>query len=204
MHDHEIENFLGVFPNAVSHEYCDTLINFFEKSSSLNKVLDRQNHEAANKLEKDTHQLYFEPSNDSELDDYISAQSNVLVLPFTEAFWKSYELYSKKYGIVSNLTKHILSLNGLRIQKTSPSEAYHVWHCEHDSAVRGNRVLLAILYLNDVEEGGETEFLYQSKRIKAQKGTMIICPSGFTHAHRGNPPLSGNKYIANTWAIFTQ
>jgi hypothetical protein len=59
--------------------------------------------------------------------------------------------------------------------------------------------MLAILYLNDVDEGGETEFLYQSIRIKPKKGTLILCPGSFTHTHRGNPPLSGEKYIVTTW-----
>ena len=57
-------------------------------------------------------------------------------------------------------------------------------------------------YLNDVEEGGETEFLYQSRRIKPKQGTMVICPSSFTHTHRGNPPLKGDKYMINGWIEF--
>jgi hypothetical protein len=59
-----------------------------------------------------------------------------------------------------------------------------------------------MLYLNTVTEGGETEFLYQSKRVKAEKGTIVLCPTGFTHTHRGNPPLTGTKYLMNTWLEF--
>ena len=59
-----------------------------------------------------------------------------------------------------------------------------------------------LVYLNDVEEGGETEFLYQSRRIKPKQGTMVICPASFTHTHRGNPPLKGNKYMINGWIEF--
>ena len=55
------------------------------------------------------------------------------------------------------------------------------------------------LYLNTVEEGGETEFLYINKRIKAQQGRLIIFPAGFTHTHRGNPPIGQDKYIVSTW-----
>ena len=47
-------------------------------------------------------------------------------------------------------------------------------------------------------DGGETEFIYQQKRFKAEKGTVLIWPAGYTHMHRGNPPLS-NKYIATGW-----
>ena len=58
------------------------------------------------------------------------------------------------------------------------------------------------LYLNDIEEGGETEFLDQNRRIKAQKGTMVIFPAAWTHVHRGNPPLNKDKYIGTGWYTY--
>ena len=61
------------------------------------------------------------------------------------------------------------------------------------------RVLVNMMYLNDVDEGGETEFLYQSMRVQPKKGRVVIWPAGFTHTHRGNPPLAGEKYIATAW-----
>ena len=60
------------------------------------------------------------------------------------------------------------------------------------------RILAAMIYLNDVEEGGETEFLYQKLKVKPRKGTILIWPGSYTHLHRGNPPMS-DKYIATGW-----
>jgi len=56
-----------------------------------------------------------------------------------------------------------------------------------------------MLYLNTVSEGGETEFLYLHRRIKPLQGRLLIFPASFTHTHRGNPPLSGDKYILTSW-----
>ena len=56
-------------------------------------------------------------------------------------------------------------------------------------------------YLNDEFDGGETEFLYMNKRISAKQGRIIIFPAGFTHTHRGNPPIGGEKYIATSWGM---
>jgi hypothetical protein len=86
-----------------------------------------------------------------------------------------------------------------KCQKTNIGEGYHVWHHESGSRSTCGRALMYILYLNDVEEGGETEFLYYHKRIKPKAGTLIIAPAGFTHTHRGNPPLSNTKYILTGW-----
>ena len=61
------------------------------------------------------------------------------------------------------------------------------------------RVLAYSIYLNDVEEGGETEFLYQSVRVKPVKGRMVIWPAYFPFVHRGNPPLKGEKYLLTSW-----
>ena len=55
-----------------------------------------------------------------------------------------------------------------------------------------------MVYMNDVDEGGETEFLYQQKKIKPKTGRVVIFPASFTHQHRGNPPMS-NKYIITGW-----
>ena len=59
-----------------------------------------------------------------------------------------------------------------------------------------------MFYLNDVQEGGETEFFYQDLKIKPKKGTMVIAPAGFTHTHRGNKPISNDKYILTSWVLF--
>jgi hypothetical protein len=64
--------------------------------------------------------------------------------------------------------------------------------------------MFVILYLNTVENGGETEFLYQSKRISSLQGRLILSPTGYTHIHRGNPPLSGYKYILTTWIEYQE
>ena len=56
-------------------------------------------------------------------------------------------------------------------------------------------------YLNDVEEGGETYFKYQDKKIKPEVGKTIIWPSDWTHTHKGVSPKSGFKYIATGWYV---
>ena len=84
-------------------------------------------------------------------------------------------------------------------QKTKPSQGFHKWHCEAFDWSGMERLLAWMIYLNDVEDGGETEFLYQQKRFTPKRNTALIWPGSWTHFHRGNPPLSGNKYILTGW-----
>lgn len=87
----------------------------------------------------------------------------------------------------------------LNVQRTLPGEGFHAFHAEDGSLGCNRRLLATMMYLNTVDDGGETEFLYQHKRYKPIKGRVLIWPAGFTHTHRGLPPLSGEKFIATSW-----
>jgi hypothetical protein len=83
---------------------------------------------------------------------------------------------------------------------------YPYWHCEHypkqDSTEPLARVLLYSIYLNEEFSAGETEFLHQRRKIVPRTGDLLIAPAFFTHTHRGNRPLGGDKYIATSWILF--
>ncbi len=82
---------------------------------------------------------------------------------------------------------------------------YPRWHCEWTARLDGgdslHRLLLWTIYLNDRFEDGETEFLYQGRKIKPRTGSLLIAPAAFTHIHRGNRPRRGDKYIATSWIL---
>ncbi|MBQ1764349.1 MAG: 2OG-Fe(II) oxygenase [Aquincola sp.] len=95
----------------------------------------------------------------------------------------------------------------INLQKYIADEGgYPYWHSEQypkpDQGEALHRVLLWTLYLNDGFDGGETEFLYQGRRIQPRTGSLLIAPAGFTHTHRGNRPLGRHKYIATSWVLF--
>ena len=56
-----------------------------------------------------------------------------------------------------------------------------------------------MVVIESPERGGETEFLHQSMRIEPKVGQLVIWPAGFTHKHRGNPPLEGQKTYITGW-----
>jgi hypothetical protein len=122
-----------------------------------------------------------------------------LIAPMYQAYSKlcdlALNLYFDRYPI---LKQGRYSHLNCKFQRTRPGEGYHVWHFEN-SGNNAFRKLATMLYLNTVEEGGETEFLYQKRRIQPRQGRLLIFPASFTHTHRGNPPLSGDKFILTSW-----
>ena len=105
------------------------------------------------------------------------------------------EIYLEWFPFLKNFNYHSTTC---LLQKTIPTEGYHDWHSESSNIACANMTLVWSVYFNDVEEGGETEFLYQKQKIKPKAGRVIIFPGSFTHLHRGNPPYSA-KYIATGW-----
>ena len=105
--------------------------------------------------------------------------------------------YMNHYGTLRR--RHVYS-NFNKVQKTPPGGGYHVWHDELGESVQhSDRTLVWMLYLNDDFKGGETEFLYQKKRIQPSPGTIVIWPAQWTHQHKGNMVLEGYKYIVTGW-----
>ena len=97
----------------------------------------------------------------------------------------------------------------INIQKYIADEGgYPRWHCElypkldDPQSDTLHRTLLWTIYLNESFAEGETEFLYQQRKITPKAGSLLIAPTAFTHTHRGNMPKGGNKYIATSWLLF--
>ncbi len=88
-----------------------------------------------------------------------------------------------------------------KVKKIPPGGGFHNWHYENSGIEESKRHLVLQIYLNHNFEGGETEFLYINKRIKPEEGSVAIYPAGFTHTHRGNPPINGTKYIIGSWGL---
>lgn len=108
-----------------------------------------------------------------------------------------------------NLLNYLFRIGQVNVQRYTAGEGgYPYWHSEvypqpqHNEAL--HRVLLFMYYLNDVDEGGETEFYYQDRSVKPKRGRMVIAPAGFTHTHRGCMPKSNDKYILTSWLLFNR
>jgi len=200
--NYKFEDFIGIFDNQIDKAVCDKIINHFELVKKNEFTLTRQQlNNQINKTQKDTENYFLSGTHSfaNESVDSVTSSTDLWIFEkLNLAIWNCYNLYSEKYGILNSLGRHALS-GSIKIQKSSRSQGYHMWHCEHDNIKTGNRLALVLLYLNDVDEGGETEFLYQSLRIPPKRGRIIICPADFTHAHRGNPTLQNDKYIISTW-----
>ena len=186
----KINDYILQQDNAVSKEWCDEVIDYFKSVQSISRAKSA----GISPLKQDN-KIYF-------LNNRERFKTNLpLLRDFNNAIQLGLDNYVEKYPMLNEVSRFTLNTD-VKVQATQPGEGYHEWHCEQDGLSRSERLLLCMIYLNDVEEGGETEWLNQHLRIRPKCGRLVICPAFWTHFHRGNPPINGVKYMINGWMEF--
>ena len=96
--------------------------------------------------------------------------------------------------------------NGYLLMKYTKNTGFYNWHDDSFfelSPDKNNvdkcscRMYAFLWYLNDVDIGGETEFIH--KKIKPEKGKLIMFPASKIYQHKGCMPVSNDKYICTGW-----
>ena len=134
---YEFKEFIGIYENAFTQKECEDTIKLFENYHKSGYSYVRENL-----ILKDDVSVSISPS--IELDqgpEFINSFHNRL-------YNYLYPIYNNQYQILQSLQKH--KSKHIKIQKTCPTQGYHVWHCEHDALHGKDRVLVWTLYLNDV------------------------------------------------------
>jgi hypothetical protein len=190
------DDFIGTFDGVFSKEYCDNWIKSFEEADAGGLSYNR-----LQSMNREAHVNADQSIDFAQGRFYHNHDLNLHCREFSVKFWDvCYPLYAEKFSVLKAAEMH--KIYTVKIQRTRPTEGYHVWHFEDATRAHSNRILTFMVYLNDIEDGGETEFLYLSKRVKPVAGRVLIWPAGFTHTHRGNPPLKDTKYIITGWVEF--
>jgi hypothetical protein len=123
---------------------------------------------------------------------------------YKKTIWSLLKKYFEMYIWAEDHHSHLSIGNDVNIQHWAPHGSYFSWHCERagPDAEHLKRQLVFMTYLNDVTDGGETEFFYQKLKIKPEKGLTLIWPSDWPWTHRGIPSHTEDKYIVTGWVHF--
>lgn len=183
-------DFIEIYENVFSNEFCEEFIQYIDLMEKRSILVENEE----NNHQVDDHGVNLVHHYNLKSWTWIGEQFMPIIQRYVQQ-------YVKKYSI---LQRNTLLLYDVKPKKIYAGGGFHEWHCENASYASSNRVLVVQLYLNTINEGGETEFLYQNKRIKAEQAKLLIWPAGFTHTHRGNPPIQQDKYIITSWALLQE
>lgn len=185
------KDFIGIYENIILKEECNLIIKEFE--DELKKGADEEgiNQFGNQELGRYNFSIFSSKTKLTNIHNKINEVLNVCI-----------EQYAKEYFTIKQLKA---SSQEIKLQKIPIKGGYHIWHCEQDSLATASRVLVWMVYLNDIPDNeGETEFIFQGLRIKPTAGTVVFFPASFTHTHRGNPVYTKEKYIATGWYKLTE
>lgn len=174
---------------------CDKLIDYFERNPNKREGSTygtKNNRATIDKKQKDSIDCSL------ELCD--------VRYEYTKNLKKIVENYIEKFPMCNIYSPWAISKN-VNIQKYNPGGGFHRWHtervgCENPYIV--SRHLVFMTYLNDVTDGGGTEFFHQNFITKPKKGLTLIWPADWTYTHRGQVSPSQTKYIVTGWFNYTK
>ncbi|MEN1934255.1 2OG-Fe(II) oxygenase [Paenibacillus sp. 102] len=125
--------------------------------------------------------------------------------------------FLERNEIVAKIEKRVSSImnipvehgEGLHILKYTPGQEYKAhydYFAEHSRAAENNRISTLVMYLNDVEEGGETYFPKLDLSIAPKKGSAVYFEYFYNDKslneltlHGGAPVIKGEKWVATQW-----
>ena len=177
-----------VWENALSKEWCDELIELTNQKIEIGKGISDQD----NQKRRDISLV---------MDTFGSMREKEhQLLKVLEQCVKELSEYTMQFGARSPLLHWCESIC-CKIQYTPPGGGFSEWHYEQGSGIgeTARRWGVWMLYLNDVTEGGKTDFPQQELSVQPTAGTMVIWPAAWTHTHRSSPDLKQDKYIVTGW-----
>lgn len=185
---------------SLSKELCETIIQQYDSNSQFR--YSGVTASGVDKRVKDTQDMVI-PDNEEWYD------INKILTDEIQKHLKLYlgtietaENYKKEnnYGYeYHHLQQELIQVNNFMIQRYEKNKGKYVYHTDDSNEMKHCRAVTYLWYLNDVIEGGETDFFGGSFRVKPETGKLLLFPACWAFPHRGNMPISSSKYIVTGW-----
>jgi hypothetical protein len=190
-----LDRFIYYKNNAFTDEFCDSMVAMFDEREANDDVSIGQMASGLNTDVKNSTEVNLIGVVDNSFYEVINNHlSN---------YYLSTVPHQDKYNPDSRVLGNPTYYEVCQIQKYKKGSGhYNAWHVEVDGPESCIRPFSMIIYLNDVNNGGETSFLYTGSKVKPRKGGLLIFPSAFPFVHRGEVPISNDKYIIATWLAY--
>lgn len=126
-------------------------------------------------------------------------------------------LERSEHEIITRIEKRLSALSGIPLENAEelhilnykPGQEYKEhfdYFAASSKAAANNRIATFVLYLNDVEEGGETYFPKINLSVFPKKGCAVYFEYFYNNEetnantlHGGAPVIEGEKWIATQW-----
>ncbi len=185
----QLTDYVRTYSEQVGDDLCETIIDTFDKSESV--YVNREGRPTFHDL--NITQRYF---NKDPM--WIEIQESL-----QNIFTKVVDQYIQDIDCRHDFPQRWM-FEQFRMKMYEPNGRdefkTHVDVGDHSSSIR---FLVGFLYLNDVDEGGETSFPKLDYVVKPKRGRIILFPPTWQYRHAGLQPISSKKYIVGTYLHYT-
>ena len=185
-------NFIGSW-NLENNDLCKNIINFFENHKEI-QVQGLTDGGSKDISIKKTTDISIDPK-DLKLKEFS------VLKDYIEELFKCFNDYQNQWPFLKKEIKTV-DISRFNIQKYLPGDHFAKIHSERTSTNNMHRIFAWMTYLNNVDDGGSTNFTHYGIKIKPEIGKTLIWPAEWTHAHAGEILNSGKKYIVTGWMNF--
>ena len=187
-------NLVRIYPNSLGETMCNRMISIFEESNLKYEGMTMGGVDKKIKNTIDLHSNLLKDNNEWKcIENIIRKELNTKI----EMYY-----YDINQGDCQNpryIPYSHIEDSGFQIQRYIANDGFYIYH--NDFSIKNNnlfRILTYIWYLNDVSEGGKTYF-HDEIIVKPETGKLVIFPALWTYPHKGEVPISNNKYIMTGW-----
>ncbi|MDE5054442.1 2OG-Fe(II) oxygenase [Niallia taxi] len=176
------EPLIIVLDNVLSNQECNQLIEFSKDNLKRSKISSSGEGEV-NDI-RTSSSMFFQGNENDILEKLEKRISAIMCIPIEHA-------------------------EGIQILKYTPGQEYKAHFDFFNSAskaAKNNRISTLVIYLNDVEEGGETYFPKLNLSISPKKGSAVYFEYFYNNEdlneltlHGGAPVIKGEKWVATQW-----
>ena len=192
------DDFIRIYDDAVSEDYCNKLIEKFESSPDQHEVrntkelkkVDETTYERGNVSFKELHLWKHKKDWEGEINKLAK-----IFTTYAKLYQENYSphCFPKKYGFEPFKMK--------RYMNNDVDE--FGWHVDVRTFKNLQRFLAMFIYLED-NDGGKTEFEYQNKTIDCKKGSLVIFPPMWPWLHRGLKAVNRPKYFMGAYLHYVE
>jgi hypothetical protein len=179
-------------PHSIPDELCDEIQRMFDEEGDNRGP--GNTHGGINAAIKDTLDFTIPKQSNkwAKIDQFLADELNLNLGEYLKSLSTipEYSLFDKKY----------FSDSVFMLQRYTKSKGKYIYHNDFGINYEDgtHRVITYLWYLNDVDEGGQTE-LWGNRRIKPEKGKLVLFPSHWAFPHTGKMPISHDKLIITGW-----
>ena len=184
-------HFIGCW-NLKNNKLCNEITQLFENNKNLQK--QGITGQGKNLNVKKTIDITFRPND-------LKKPKFEILKQYINELHKCFIDYKSQLSFLKSMLKTVY-VPGFNIQKYSRGDHFASLHSERTSLDTLHRLFAWMTYLNDVDDGGQTNFNHYGIKIKPETGKTLIWPAEWTHVHTGEVLKSGTKYIVTGWMHF--